>query len=92
MRILMSETKKNAEGKSEISDATEAGVQALLQRYADRDITALIHGHTHRPAVHEHTFGGQTIKRYVLQDWEGAEGGYLSVLADGGIEAHQLSV
>ncbi len=89
---MMSETKKNAEGKSEISDATEAGVQALLQRYADRDITALIHGHTHRPAVHEHTFGGQTIKRYVLQDWEGNQGGYLSVDSQGDIKVHPLSV
>lgn len=89
---MMSETKKNIEGKSEISDVTEAGVQALLQRYADHEIAALIHGHTHRPAVHEHLFEGKMLKRYVLQDWEGGKGGYLSVAANGEIESQLLSV
>ncbi|MDO5639425.1 MAG: UDP-2,3-diacylglucosamine diphosphatase [Neisseria sp.] len=87
---MMSETKKSAEGKSEISDATETGVQALLQKYAGKDIAALIHGHTHRPAVHEHAFDGKAIKRYVLQDWEGSRGGYLSVDANG-IQTHLLT-
>lgn len=87
---MMSETKKNAEGKSEISDATEAGVQALLQKYADKKITALVHGHTHRPAVHEHMFDGALIKRYVLQDWEGDKGGYLDINDKGEIKACSL--
>ena len=87
---MMSETKKNAEGKSEISDATEAGVQALLGKYAGQNIEVLIHGHTHRPAVHTHEIDGRTLTRYVLQDWEGETGGYLSVHADGRIETALL--
>ena len=87
---MMSETKKNAEGKSEISDATEAGVQALLGNYAGQNTAVLIHGHTHRPAVHTHEIDGRTLTRYVLQDWEGERGGYLSVHADGRIETALL--
>ncbi|UOO81194.1 UDP-2,3-diacylglucosamine diphosphatase [Uruburuella testudinis] len=87
---MMSETKKAADGKSEISDATEAGVQALLAKYADKNLAALIHGHTHRPAVHEHDFHGNVLKRYVLQDWEGGQGGYLAVGSDGSITTERL--
>ena len=36
----------------------------------------LIHGHTHRPACHTHTFDGQQCLRWVLQDWY-SDGGYL---------------
>ncbi len=73
---MMSETKKNAEGKSEISNATEAGVQALLGKYAGQNIQVLIHGHTHRPAVHTHEIDGRTLHALCAgQDWEGETGG-----------------
>ena len=55
-------------------------------------ITAGIHGHTHRPDVHEHLVNGQTIKRYVLQDWYGNEGGYLSLNSQGEINVHKISI
>lgn len=29
----------------------------------------LIHGHTHRPAHHQHAIDGATVNRYVLSDW-----------------------
>ncbi len=88
----MSEVKKTAEGKSEMSDATEAGIQALLQQYAAAHtvLPVLIHGHTHRPGIHEHQVNGQTIKRYVLQDWYGESGGYLSLDNLGQLTSHTL--
>ena len=90
----MSEVSKTAEGKSQMSDATEEGIQALLQQYfAHHSQTPiLIHGHTHRPDVHEHLVNGQTIKRYVLQDWYGNEGGYLSLNSQGEINVHKISI
>ncbi len=72
-----SKQKKQQMGRTAISDVTEQGVQAALSRHPQAQ--AIIHGHTHRPHVHGHVFKGKTVKRYVLPDWHGAQGGYLSV-------------
>jgi UDP-2,3-diacylglucosamine hydrolase len=37
----------------------------------------MIHGHTHRPARHEHEVDGARCERWVLPDWYG-RGGYLA--------------
>ncbi len=42
----------------------------------------LVHGHTHRPAVHELEIDGKTARRIVLGDWH-AEGSVLEWRADG---------
>jgi UDP-2,3-diacylglucosamine hydrolase len=42
----------------------------------------MIHGHTHRPAHHQHTLGGHACERWVLQDWY-QTGGYLQCDAAG---------
>jgi len=76
----MSEGAKADNGKTAISDATEAGIQALMAPYPGAH---LIHGHTHRPAVHEHSVASQAIKRFVIQDWYDNEGGYLMIDANG---------
>jgi UDP-2,3-diacylglucosamine hydrolase len=48
-------------------DACEATILAYLQRH---QVTQMIHGHTHQPAVHEHTLpDGQTAWRCVLDEW-----------------------
>ncbi|MBP6115584.1 MAG: UDP-2,3-diacylglucosamine diphosphatase [Neisseriaceae bacterium] len=82
----MSEGAKADNGKTAISDATEAGIQALMSQYVGAD---LIHGHTHRPATHVHEVAGQTIHRFVIQDWYGHEGGYLVIDATG-VQAKSL--
>ncbi|KLT73560.1 UDP-2,3-diacylglucosamine hydrolase [Neisseria arctica] len=87
---MMSEIKKAEDGKSEISDATEAGIQALLSQHRGKGIEVLIHGHTHRPAVHVHETEEGCVHRYVLQDWENGKGGYLSITSDGKISMHLL--
>ncbi|MCP2041701.1 UDP-2,3-diacylglucosamine hydrolase [Neisseria sp. HSC-16F19] len=89
----ISEQRKTAEGKSEMSDATEDGVQALMQHHAADPMPTLIHGHTHRPAVHEHICqtNGLPFARHVLQDWYGEAGGYVSVDADG-VHSHPLAL
>lgn len=89
---MMSETKKNADGLTAISDATESGIQAALKQAAAGigTVPTLIHGHTHRPNIHEHTVDGTAVKRYVLQDWEGEQGGYLSLDDCSGITVHRL--
>lgn len=49
-----------------ISDVNQAAVEALMRGHG---ATLLLHGHTHRPAVHEFTLDGQPATRIVLGDW-----------------------
>lgn len=49
-----------------ISDVNQAAVEALMRQHG---ATLLLHGHTHRPAVHEFTLDGQPATRIVLGDW-----------------------
>lgn len=75
-------------GKSyEIMDVAPPSVEALFEA---TQASVIIHGHTHRPAVHE--TGGKL--RYVLPDWElDAEprrGGWIELTHDGTLTRHDL--
>ncbi|MDX1433019.1 MAG: UDP-2,3-diacylglucosamine diphosphatase [Gammaproteobacteria bacterium] len=64
---IRSETKKDVALKSDdIMDVTEAAVAEAMRRYRVRH---LVHGHTHRPAVHDFELDGQPATRIVLGDW-----------------------
>jgi len=66
-----------ASGQSEaITDVTPATVREWFKRYGVR---RMIHGHTHRPAMHDEADG---CKRIVLGDWY-EQGSLLRVDADG---------
>ena len=43
---------------------------AVAQALRQAGCTTLIHGHTHRPAIHALTLDGHEARRYVLPDWE----------------------
>ncbi|MFG6666660.1 UDP-2,3-diacylglucosamine diphosphatase [Halomonas sp. HNIBRBA4712] len=76
-------------GKAEaIMDVTPAEVEALMRR---EGVRTLIHGHTHRPAVHDVTVDGAPAKRFVLGDWQ-ESGGWDIVIegADDGIATPEL--
>ncbi|THF62508.1 UDP-2,3-diacylglucosamine diphosphatase [Pseudothauera rhizosphaerae] len=49
-----------------IMDVNRAAVEALLREHG---YPTLIHGHTHRPACHEHLVDGHACQRWVLADW-----------------------
>jgi UDP-2,3-diacylglucosamine hydrolase len=53
----------------EIMDVNDAAVRNTLQRYG---VHTLIHGHTHRPAVHRFEVDGTEARRIVLGDWHSA--------------------
>ena len=56
------------QGKEEfIMDVTPEEVVKDMERH---QVQRLIHGHTHRPAVHELTANGQPARRIVLGDWD----------------------
>ena len=50
----------------ELMDVNTEAVEAVLR---DHGYPRLIHGHTHRPARHEHRVDGKTCERWVLADW-----------------------
>jgi UDP-2,3-diacylglucosamine hydrolase len=61
----------------EIMDVTSDAVQAAFRSHA---VSCLVHGHTHRPAMHVLEVDGRRCERWVLPDWD-RRGGYL--VADG---------
>jgi len=50
----------------EIMDVNGA---AVSQAFRTSGVDTLIHGHTHRPAVHELVVDGRPVRRIVLGDW-----------------------
>jgi len=52
--------------KMDIMDVNQAQVEASMTEYK---VHQLIHGHTHRPAIHNFTHKGKAMKRIVLGDW-----------------------
>ncbi len=43
--------------------------QAVEQLFRKTGVTRMIHGHTHRPAIHRHEVDGRQCERIVLGDW-----------------------
>ncbi len=54
--------------EAEIMDVEPA---AVSQTMIDHGVRQLIHGHTHRPAIHRFEMQGQSARRIVLGDWYG---------------------
>jgi UDP-2,3-diacylglucosamine hydrolase len=52
---------------SAIMDVNQSTVLSTMQRF---QVERLIHGHTHRPAVHNFTLNHQSAQRFVLADWK----------------------
>jgi UDP-2,3-diacylglucosamine hydrolase len=64
---IRSEAKRDVALKSDdIMDVTQEAVEEVMRKHSVRH---LIHGHTHRPAIHEFTLDGHEATRIVLGDW-----------------------
>ncbi|WP_091988782.1 UDP-2,3-diacylglucosamine diphosphatase [Pseudoalteromonas denitrificans] len=73
-RSKLSQRDKNPE----ILDVTDEAVIDTFKKYST---SLMIHGHTHRPKIHQHNIKGQTATRIVLGDWY-TQGSYLEVTAN----------
>ena len=60
----------------------DVNANAVVSALRERGVTRLIHGHTHRPARHEHDVDGRACERQVLADWY-REASYLEVSEKG---------
>ena len=47
-------------------DVNQQQVEQVMRRHS---VNLLIHGHTHRPAIHELIIDGNKTRRMVLGDW-----------------------
>jgi UDP-2,3-diacylglucosamine hydrolase len=54
----------------DIMDANLAKVNEILKEYGS---FRMIHGHTHRPQVHDFQLDGHLVQRFVLPEWNGEE-------------------
>ncbi|HCR3447798.1 UDP-2,3-diacylglucosamine diphosphatase [Citrobacter werkmanii] len=68
----------NSSKSLEIMDVNQQAVIAEMEKH---QVQWLIHGHTHRPAVHELTANGQPAFRVVLGAWH-SEGSMIKVTPD----------
>ena len=71
-----------------LSDVDEDAVSSLAKTHQAH---ILIHGHTHRPALHQYA----DFSRYVLPDWDcdhatSPRGGWLALLSDGSLQAYDV--
>eukprot|EP00659_Diplonema_papillatum_P001362 gene1362-2107_t len=67
-RKLRSESRAQTRMKTnDIVDVTPEEVPRVMQQFGVR---TLVHGHTHRPAIHKLQIGEQAAKRIVLGDWD----------------------
>ncbi len=61
--LSKAETSNKAE---DIMDVNQAEVERMFAAYP---VQRLIHGHTHRPAIHDLNINDQNVQRIVLGDW-----------------------
>lgn len=67
-RKLRNESRSQTRMKAnDIVDVTPEEVPKVMQHFGVR---TLIHGHTHRPAIHKLQIGDQAARRIVLGDWD----------------------
>ena len=67
-RKLRNESRTQTRMKaSDIVDVTPDEVLRIMQLYK---VHTLIHGHTHRPCMHQLTLDGHAVQRIVLGDWD----------------------
>ena len=66
-REARAESKARTQEKSE--DIMDVNAEAVNEAFREHSVIRLIHGHTHRPAIHQLTVGEKTVTRIVLGDW-----------------------
>lgn len=67
-RKLRSESR--AQTRMKANDIVDVTPDEVLQVMMESGVKTLIHGHTHRPAVHDVQLDGTTAQRIVLGDWD----------------------
>lgn len=72
--LRMHSKEKKSYAPQDIMDVNQGAVEAELRKHGVRQ---MIHGHTHRPQIHEWMLDASPVKRIVLPDWHDGRGGML---------------
>jgi UDP-2,3-diacylglucosamine hydrolase len=81
---LASKRYTTAENTQSLMDVNQAAVIDIMEKHR---VTRLIHGHTHRPAIHTFDLQKKIAERIVLGDWY-EQGSVLRVYMTGEIKTH----
>ena len=65
-KMRASSKEATAKKNPDIMDVNQQAVEHAMQQHA---VKLLVHGHTHRPAIHDISVDGRPCKRIVLGDW-----------------------
>ena len=76
---MRSQSQQNNSGKSEL--IMDVNPQAVIESFQRNNVNWMVHGHTHRPAVHTVKLPAATAHRVVLGAWH-VEGSMVKVTAD----------
>ncbi len=76
------ETSRQA-GQQKAADITDVNLTEVERVLRAQGVRRLIHGHTHRPAIHDWRLDGQLARRAVLGDWQEQQGSVLRCDASG---------
>jgi UDP-2,3-diacylglucosamine hydrolase len=62
--------KSQAHKKTLSMNIMDVAPNAVRSAFARHKVQTIIHGHTHRPAIHEGESGDEKSRRFVLTDWQ----------------------
>ena len=83
VRFALEAREMSAEYKKGVApDIMDVNADAVEQAFLEHGLRHMIHGHTHRPAIHAHEVSGNAAERIVLGDWY-EQGSVLRVSPDG---------
>lgn len=83
LKIAENGRKKSKQNQQKLSnDIMDVTPEEVVEALRKHKVSRLIHGHTHRPALHDLTVDGHPAQRIVLGDWY-EQGSILKVSAEG---------
>ncbi len=60
----------------------------VIRRFTEHQVATMVHGHTHRPDVHDYTVAGRRCRRVVVGDW--TPGGVYAVVDGAGVSLQRF--
>ncbi|WP_343650636.1 UDP-2,3-diacylglucosamine diphosphatase [Herbaspirillum sp.] len=93
-KAIIEGIRKNSQDANQSKEMAimDVNADAIAALFTQTESDVLIHGHTHRPALHRLDDGEPPRLRYVLPDWEydveTPRGGWISLSADGVLHRH----
>ena len=66
---MIRNTSKVHGGRAHETSIADINNEALIESVQEHQVTRVIHGHTHRPALNSHSINDSKVERLVLGDW-----------------------